>query len=84
MLLSVWKTACVSVCVSVCVRTPIQSTPCVTNKFIKRSQCLLQNIIRARGGARGSRRQREVCTGQRKGEGRRGKEGKETHNRLTE
>lgn len=43
----------VSVCVylraSVCVRTPIQSTPCVTNKFIKRSQCLLQNIIRARG-----------------------------------
>lgn len=74
----------VSVCMSVCVRTPIQSTPCVTNKFIKRSQCLLQNIIRARGGARGSRRQREVCTGQGKGEGRRGKEGKETHNRLTE
>jgi len=36
---------CMSVCVSVCVWTPIQTTPCVTNKFIKRSQCLVQNII---------------------------------------
>lgn len=77
---TVWKTlcvpVCVSVCVPVCVRTPIQSTPCVTNKFIKRSQCLLQNIIRARGEqeeAEGSARCAQDREKGRGGEGRKGR-----------
>lgn len=44
----------------------------------------LAKHYQGQGGARGSRRQREVCTGQGRREGTGGKEGKETHNRLTE
>lgn len=60
-----------------CVRTPIQSTPCVTNKFIKRSQCLLQNIIRARGEQEEAEGSARCAQDREEGRGVKGREGRE-------